>query len=127
MPLSGTGLITIGAVGGAIGGFGGATMLFKFLNAKINKVDESKSKKIEKLNSEKQDITMCNERFNHLSTSLDRVERKLDVGVVVAKDDLQRVVTKLDHGTEIQNTIQQTITALVENIKEIYAKNKKNL
>ena len=115
-------LITIGAVGGSIGGFGGASLLFRFLNAKINKVDDVKSKKIEKLNGEKQDIVMCNERFNHLRTSLDRVEAKLDVGVVVAKDDLQRVVTKLDHGTEVQNTIQQSISALVENIKEIYAR-----
>ena len=115
-------LITIGAVGGSIGGFGGASLLFRFLNAKINKIDDVKSKKIEKLNGEKQDIIMCNERFNHLRTSLDRVEAKLDVGVVVAKDDLQRVVTKLDHGTEVQNTIQQSISALVENIKEIYAR-----
>ena len=126
MPLNGTGwLITIGAVGGSIGGFGGAALLFRFLNAKINKVDESKGKKIEKLNSDKQNITMCNERFNHLSNSLSRVERKLDMGVVVAKDDLQRVVTKLDHGTEIQNTIQASIAGLVENIKAIYAKDEK--
>jgi len=128
MPLNGSGwLITVGAVGGSIGGFSGAALLFRFLNAKINKVDESKGKKIEKLNGEKQDKEMCNERFNHLSNSLNRVERKLDMGVVVAKDDLQRVVTKLDHGTEIQNTIQASIAGLMENIKAIYAKDEKQI
>ena len=106
----------------AIGVIGTQAILFRFLNAKINKVEESKGKKIEKLNGEKQDKEMCNERFNHLSNSLSRVEKKLDMVVVVAKDDLRRVVTKLDHGTEVQNTIQQSIVSLVENIKSIYAR-----
>ena len=125
MPNGAGWLVTIGAVGGSIGGFGGAAVLFRFLNAKINNVNDSKEKKIDKLNNGKQDITMCNERFNHLSGSLLRVESKLDTGVVIAKDDLQRVVTKLDHGTEIQNTIQQSMAALIENIKEINAKENK--
>ena len=128
MPLNGSGwLVTIGAVGGSIGGFSGAALLFRFLNAKINKVDESKGKKIEKLNGEKQDKEMCNERFNHLNNSLSRVERKLDMGVIVAKDDLQRVVNKLDHSTEIQNTIQALIAGLMENIKTIHAKDEKQI
>ena len=128
MPLNGSGwLVTIGAVGGSVGGFGGAALLFRFLNAKINKVEESKEKRIEKLNSNKQDKSMCDERFNHLSSSLDRVERKLDMGVIVAKDDLKQVVNKLDHGTEIQSTIQSSIAGLVENIKAIYAKDEKQI
>lgn len=123
MPFSNSGwLVTIGAVGGSIGGFGGAALLFKFLNAKINKVDESKDRKVEKLNNSKQDKSLCDERFNHLSQSSRRIESKIDMGVMVARDDLQRVVTKLDHGTEIQNTIQQAISAMVQEIKAIYDK-----
>jgi len=102
------------ATGGAVGGIGGGALLFRFLNTKINKISETKKEKIEKLNEKKQDKSMCDERFNHLKESLLRVETKLDVGVVVAKSDLEKVVTKLDKGTEMQGNIQEEIALMLQ-------------
>jgi len=122
--LNGAGwLVTIGAIGGSVAGFGGASLLFRFLNDKINKIDESKDNKIEKLNGEKQNIIMCNERFNHLSNSLARVESKLDISVVAARDNLNSLATKLDQGTEIQNSIQKEISLMIQTVKKYNHKN----
>ena len=106
------------ATGGAVGGIGASAMIFRFLNAKINKVDETKAKKIEKLDEKKQDITMCNDRFLALKEGLQRVENKIDIGVMIAKDDLQRVVTKLDSGTQIQSDIQKEILLMANTMKK---------
>jgi len=125
---NGTGwLVTIGAVGGSVGGFGGAALLFRFLNAKINKVDESKDRKVEKLDMNKQDRTVCDSRFQSLKEGLQRVENKIDVGVVVAKDDLQRVVAKLDQGTDIQNSIQKEISLMLRTMKQCNSIDEKNV
>ena len=112
MPFSSSGwLITIGAVGGLIGGFSASALLFRYLNVKVNKLDK-----------EKQDKTMCNVKYDNLSETTKRIEAKLDVGVIVAKDDLQKVVLKLDDSTKVQSSIQQSMAALIEHMKDIHVK-----
>ena len=110
MPFSSSGwLITIGAVGGSIGGFSASALLFRYLNIKVNKLDV-----------EKQDKNMCGVMHKNLVETTKRIEAKLDVGVIVARDDLQKVVIKLDDSTKIQNTILQSMSALIENMKDIH-------
>jgi len=77
---------------------------------------------VNKLDVEKQDKNMCGVMHKNLGETTKRIEAKLDVGVIVAKDDLQKVVLKLDDSTKVQSSIQQSMAALIENIKDIHAK-----